>query len=40
MTGRTIFVLLPLVLSGCGALAQLSNVGRPPPMTPTENPNL
>lgn len=40
MTGRTIFLLLPLLLSGCGALAQLSNVGRPPPMTPTENPTL
>lgn len=40
MTARTILLLLPLLLSGCGALAKLSNIGRPPPMTPTENPTL
>ncbi|MDA8049607.1 MAG: flagellar basal body L-ring protein FlgH [Rhodospirillales bacterium] len=32
--------LLPGPLSACGALTQLSEIGRPPPMTPTQNPTL
>ncbi len=38
MTQRAFLLLLPFLLSGCGALSELSNIGRPPPMTPTQNP--
>jgi len=40
MTRRGFLLLLPFLLSGCGALTELSNIGRPPPMTPTQNPTI
>ena len=35
---RTLLLLMPLLLAGCGALQRLSEVGRPPAMTPTSDP--
>ncbi len=35
---RVLFLLAILPLAGCGALTRLSEVGRPPTMTPTANP--
>ena len=35
---RAALVLLPLALSGCGALTKLAEIGEPPVMTPTANP--
>ena len=35
---RNVLLLLPLMLAGCGALSQLSDLGRPPSMTPITNP--
>ncbi len=38
---RGLLLVLPaLLLSGCGTLTRLSEVGQPPPMTPTANPTL
>ena len=34
----SLLLLAPLLLTGCGALTRLSEVGRPPAMTPTANP--
>jgi flagellar L-ring protein precursor FlgH len=33
-----VLLLLPALLGGCGALSKLSEVGRPPAMTPTADP--
>ena len=39
MTGHKLSMLVALLaLSGCGALSRLSELGRPPAMTPVENP--
>ena len=35
---RTLLLLLPLALPGCGALSRLSEVGRAPTMTPSGDP--
>jgi flagellar L-ring protein FlgH len=39
MIRRSLLLALPaLLLAGCGTLTKLSEVGQPPPMTPTANP--
>lgn len=39
MIRRSLLLALPaLLLAGCGTLTKLSEVGEPPPMTPTANP--
>ena len=38
MPYRALLLLLPLALSGCGTLSRLSEVGRPPAMTPSGDP--
>jgi flagellar L-ring protein precursor FlgH len=38
MTQRVLPLLLCVVVAGCGSLSRLSEVGRPPAMTPTANP--
>ncbi len=38
MSPRLLLALAPLLLSGCGALTRLSEIGRPPAMTPTADP--
>lgn len=38
MTQRVLPLLLCLAVAGCGSLSRLSEVGRPPAMTPTANP--
>ena len=35
---RAALVVLSALLSGCGSLERLSNIGRPPPMTASEDP--
>jgi len=36
----SVLLLVPMLLSGCGALDRLSDIGRPPTMTPIVNPTL
>jgi len=38
MRGAALVLLLPALLGGCGSLQRLSEVGRPPLMTPTADP--
>ncbi len=37
-SARLVLVLLPWCLSGCGSLTRLSDLGRPPSMTPVSDP--
>jgi len=38
MRARAALLLLPALLAGCGSLSRLSEVGRPPAMTPSSDP--
>ena len=40
MRRATVLLLLPALLGGCGSLSRLSEVGRPPAMTPSSDPTL